>query len=66
MNKIYFAKNKNTKEFYIGNDNKIGFKTLRGLKSSLKLKNKNIEQYDLYYIDSNLNIYKFVDWEKVE
>ncbi|MCC0705124.1 hypothetical protein IC213_18875 [Clostridioides sp. ES-S-0049-02] len=66
MNKIYFAKNKNTEEFYIGNDSKVGFKTLGGLKSSLKLKNKNIKQYDLYYIDSNLNIYKFVNWEKVE
>ncbi|WP_227451874.1 hypothetical protein [Clostridioides sp. ES-S-0108-01] len=52
--------------FHIGNSNRIGFKTLGGLKSSLELKNKNIEQYNLYYIDLNFNIYKFVNWEKVE
>ncbi|MCC0642223.1 MULTISPECIES: hypothetical protein [unclassified Clostridioides] len=64
MNKIYFAKNKNTGKFYIGN--KVGFKTIAALKTSLIFKGKEIEQYDLYYIDLNLNIYKFKDWEKIK
>ncbi|HBF0668635.1 TPA: hypothetical protein KR288_002483 [Clostridioides difficile] len=66
MDRIYFAKNKDMKDFYIGNGNKIGFKTLGSLRASLTLKNKNIEQYDLYYIDLNFNIHKFVDWEKIK
>ncbi|HBF7094274.1 TPA: hypothetical protein SOK46_002701 [Clostridioides difficile] len=66
MDRIYFAKNKDKEDFYIGNGNRIGFKTLGGLRASLTLKNKNIEQYDLYYIDLNFNIHKFVDWEKIK
>lgn len=66
MDRIYFAKNKDMEDFYIGNGNRIGFKTLGGLRASLTLKNKNIEQYDLYYIDLNFNIHKFVDWEKIK
>lgn len=66
MNKFYFSKNKATGNFYTGTNNKIGFKTLGGLKASLKLKDKDIEKYDLYYIDSNLNIYKFINWERIK
>ncbi|MCC0669148.1 hypothetical protein [Clostridioides sp. ZZV14-6153] len=64
MNKIYFAKNKNTGDFHTGN--KAGFKTKGVLKTSIILKDKKIEQYDLYYIDSDLNIHKFVDWEMIK
>lgn len=66
MNKFYFAKNRNTEDFYIGNGNKVGFKTIGALKSSMVLKDKKIEQYDLCYIDLSLNIYKFKDWEKIK
>ncbi|VIF91006.1 Uncharacterised protein [Clostridioides difficile] len=66
MDKFYFAKSKNTEEFHVGACNKIGFKSMGALKTSIILKNKEIEQYDLYYIDLNLNIYKFKDWEKIK
>ncbi|MCC0726330.1 MULTISPECIES: hypothetical protein [unclassified Clostridioides] len=66
MNQIYFAKSKNIGDFYVGTGNKIGFKSIGALKTSIILKDKEIEQYDLYYIDLNLNIHKFVDWEMIK
>ncbi|HFL2571614.1 TPA: hypothetical protein ACG3GO_002549 [Clostridioides difficile] len=66
MDKIYFAKSKNIGDFHVGAGNKIGFKSIGALKTSIILKDKGIEQYDLYYIDLNLNIHKFVDWDMIK
>lgn len=66
MDKIYFAKSKNIEDFHIGAGNKIGFKSIGALKTSIILKDKEIDQYDLYYIDLNLNIHKFIDWEMIK
>ncbi|NJI57713.1 hypothetical protein GSQ49_19835, partial [Clostridioides difficile] len=49
MDKIYFAKSKNIGGFHVGTGNKIGFKSIGALKTSIILKDKKFEQYELYY-----------------
>ena len=61
MNKIYFAKTKDTQKLYIRANNHSGFASISGLKSSISYVQKmyggkSKEEYDFYCVDTDAMI----------